>query len=354
MEGHPRNKSICIFESIGGSDKGPDGHRKDTIPILECIKKEGWHCEVVKFENERADEIYEDVKKRFCAYAPRINPGSLPDNEAKFFDILRKLSKDGLVGMTNPDSMINFGAKSALVKLNKTGLVPEDTEVYYEVDHFKKSFPKSLSYGERVLKQNRGSTGEGIWRIVYEDERPYKAGDILPLDTKIKCTEAVDNHVEHRQLGEFMDFCEKYIIGDQGMLVDMRFLPRIKEGEIRILLVGANPIFVVHKKPAEGADAFSATLFSGAKYRYDDPKDWQVLVNFFLEKLPLIKSTLKENEPPLIWTADFILDWNEKKEDDYILGEINCSCVGFTSHLDRGIQETVAKEAIRQASNFKG
>ena len=61
--------------------------------------------------------------------------------------------------MTNPDSMMNFGAKSALVKLNKTGLVPEDTEVYYEVEHFKKSFPKSLSYGERVLKQNRGSTG---------------------------------------------------------------------------------------------------------------------------------------------------------------------------------------------------
>ena len=66
-----------------------------------------------------------------------------------------------------------------------------------------------------------------------------------------------------------MTFCEKYIIGENGMLVDMEFLPRIKEGEIRILLVGANPIFVVHKKPADSADAFSATLFSGAKYRYD-------------------------------------------------------------------------------------
>jgi hypothetical protein len=35
------------------------------------------------------------------------------------------------------------------------------------------------------------------------------------------------------------------------MLVDMKFMPRIKEGEIRILMVGANPIFVVHKKPAD-------------------------------------------------------------------------------------------------------
>lgn len=83
--------------------------------------------------------------------------------------MLRKLSAAGLVGMTHPDSMINFGAKSALVKLNKTKLVPEDTYVYYDVAHFKKDFPKTLSYSERVLKQNRGSTGEGIWRVVVED-----------------------------------------------------------------------------------------------------------------------------------------------------------------------------------------
>ena len=116
-----------------------------------------------------ADEVYDYCKDKFCGYVSRINPGSLPDNEKVFFDVLRKLSKDGLVGMPHPDSMINFGAKSALVKLNKTGLVPEDTYVYDEVDHFKKDFPKTLTYSERVLKQNRGSTGEGIWRVVIED-----------------------------------------------------------------------------------------------------------------------------------------------------------------------------------------
>jgi hypothetical protein len=56
------------------------------------------------------------------------------------------LSERGLVGMTHPDSMINFGAKSALVKLNKTELVPEDTYVYYDIPDFKKNFPKTLSF----------------------------------------------------------------------------------------------------------------------------------------------------------------------------------------------------------------
>ncbi len=37
--------------------------------------------------------------------------------------------------------------------------------------------------------------------------------------------------------------------------------------------------------------------------------------------------------------------------DTYVLGEINCSCVGFTSELDMGIQEKVAAEAIRRVQD---
>ena len=133
MEAHnlKDRKAICIFESIGGSDKGPDGHRKDSIPIRDQIRALGWTCDIIKFTNENADQIYQEVSQKYSGYIGRVNPGSLPDNEKIFFETLRKLSAAGLVGMTHPDSMINFGAKSALVKLNKTGLVPEDTYVYY-------------------------------------------------------------------------------------------------------------------------------------------------------------------------------------------------------------------------------
>jgi hypothetical protein len=65
--------------------------------------------------------------------------------------------------MTHPDSIINFGAKSAVVKLNKARIVPEDSYVYYKISEFKNNFSTTLSYGDRVLKQNRGSTGEGTW-----------------------------------------------------------------------------------------------------------------------------------------------------------------------------------------------
>ena len=345
------HKAIVVFEVEGGSDKQINGHRKDTMPIVDCIKDAGWHAEVVFYRPEWSEKLFEYVSENFDAYISRVNPGNIPGGEKGYFDLLTKLSDAGLVGMSTPYEMMAYGAKDALVKLNDTDLVPADTAAYYDVESFHKTFPASLSYGERVLKQNRGSTGSGIWRVRLADEKlaeSVEPGTALPLDTKITCTEAVDNHTEERELGEFMDFCDQYIVGDNGMLVDMRFMPRIVEGEIRILLVGPDPVFVVHKKPAEGGDAFSATLFSGAKYTYQKPEEWQELVDMFAEVRPVIAEKLGGDNIPLIWTADFMLADGENGEDTYVLGEINCSCVGFTSELDMGIQEKVAAEAIKR------
>lgn len=346
------HKAIVVFEVEGGNDKGPDGHRKDTMPIVDSIKEKGWNSEVIYFHPDNAEEIFEKVSKNFDAYISRVNPGNIPGGEKGYFDLLTRLSDAGLVGMSSPEKMISYGAKDALVKLNDTDLVPTDTAAYYDVEDFHKTFPKSLSYGERVLKQNRGSTGEGIWRVRIEDKalaESTEPGTALPLDTMLVCTEAVDNHTEHKQLGEFMDFCDQYIVGDNGMLVDMRFVPRIVEGEIRILMVGNKPVFVVHKKPAAGGENFSATLFSGAKYTYDKPEDWQELIDMFASVRPVIAEKLGgDGNVPLIWTADFMLGDVVDGKDTYVLGEINCSCVGFTSELDMGIQQMVAEEAIRR------
>ncbi|WKD59742.1 Cj0069 family protein [Corynebacterium caspium] len=343
------HKAIVVFEVEGGSDKYFDGHRKDTMPIVNAIRNEGWKSEVVYYRPEWSEALFDYISQNFDGYISRVNPGSIPGGEKGYFELLTKLSDAGLVGMATPEEMMEYGAKDALVKLKDTSLVPSDTHAYYEVEEFHKTFPTSLSYGERVLKQNRGSTGEGIWRVRIADPELAAAvepGTALPLDTVLKCTEAVDNHTEEFTLGEFLKFCEQYIVGDNGMLVDMRFMPRIVEGEIRILLVGPDPVFIVHKKPAAGGDNFSATLFSGAEYKYGTPEEWPELVEMFNQARPIIAENLGGDNIPLIWTADFMLDTAPDGSDTYVLGEINCSCVGFTSELDMGIQEKVAREAI--------
>lgn len=351
------HKAIVVFEVEGGSDKYLDGHRRDTMPIVNAIRDAGWHAEVLYFRPEWTEDLFLQVSQNFDAYISRVNPGNVPGGERGYFDLLTRLSAAGLVGMPTPAEMMSYGAKDALAKLAHTDLAPADTTAYYDVDSFHETFPTSLSHGERVLKQNRGSTGTGIWRVQLVDRElaaQIEPGTAVPPETKIRCTEAVDNHTETRELGEFMDFCDQYIIGDNGMLVDMRFLPRIVEGEVRILLVGPHPVFVVHKKPAEGADNFSATLFSGARYTYDRPAAWQDLIDLFADARPVLAEKLGGDNIPLIWTADFMLDDAADGGDSYVLGEINCSCVGFTSELDMGIQELVAREAIERVEKAHG
>ena len=47
---------------------------------------------------------------------------------------------------------------------------------------------------------------------------------------------------------------------------------------------------------------------------------------------------------PLLWTVDFITDTDTDGSDTWRIGEINCSCVGFTTQL--ALAELVAEAAI--------
>lgn len=344
-------KKVVIFEVEGGADKNFTGHRADTMPIVYALEAAGWGAEVIFYRAEWAEQIIDYVVGRFDGYISRVNPGTVPGGEAGYFTMLRTLTDNGLVGLQHPDEMIKFGSKDVLVHLANTELVPNDTYAYYTVPEMQQQLPVALSHGERVLKQNRGSTGSGIWRVRILDEQVRASimpGEAVPLDTMLHCTEAFDNHVEHHTLADFMHMCEQYILGDNGMLVDMRFMPRVKEGEIRVLMVGQEPVCVVHKKPLEDADAFSATLFSGAKYQYQTPDAWHELLGMFLPELENLRQQLDAPYVPLVWTADFIMDTAPDGSDRYVISEINCSCVGFTSQLDMGIQERIAAEAIKQ------
>lgn len=332
---------VVIFEARGGSDKGPYGYRPDSMPIVKALNEREWTSEIVFYNDEQRGEIYRYTLAKASAYISRINPGNLED-ESGYFQMLRELVNNGVEGLPHPDAMVAYGAKNALVALTDTDMVPDDTFAYYDFETFKSTFQKNLSTGERVLKQNRGSTGEGIWRV--ELAKPLNDGEIVSFDAMVRCTEAKDNHVEERRLGEFIDFCAQYLGGNNGMIIDMPFMPRIVEGEVRVLMLRRTPIYVVHKKPAESENAFSATLFSGAKYTYQEPSEWPELMDMVDKNLDGIIERLGGYAIPLLWTADFMLDDKVGGGDSYILGEINASCVGFSTHLE--LADKVAEEVV--------
>ncbi|MGH1469055.1 MAG: Cj0069 family protein [Bdellovibrionales bacterium] len=338
-----KKQHVVIFEARGGSDKGPYGFRPDSKPIIDSLKKKGWSAEIIFYRDEDRGEIYRYVVNNAAAYISRVNPGNLSD-ETGYFQTLRELVNNGVEGLPHPDAMISYGAKNSVEKLRETSLVPDDVYTYYDFETFKTNFPALLQKGVRVLKQNRGSTGEGIWKVEIEKLIKNEDGE-MSLETQVKLTEAKDNHVEYKELGEFIDFCVGYLDGPSGMILDMPFLSRVKEGEIRVFMLRREPVYVVHKKPAQEEDAFSATLFSGAQYTYQKPEEYPELIDTVKQSLDMIVEKLGGYDIPLIWTLDFILDYDEEKNDKYVLGEINASCVGFTTHLT--LSEQIADEVVR-------
>merc|ERR1719223_1887789 len=61
--------------------------------------------------------------------------------------------------------MTNMGAKDALCKIADLAIGLPDTLAYYSKEALDKGFKKTMAFQPRVIKQNRGSSGEGIWII---------------------------------------------------------------------------------------------------------------------------------------------------------------------------------------------
>merc|ERR1719370_1036635 len=104
-----------------------------------------------------------------------------------------------------------MGAKDALYKIASMTIGLEDTLAYYDEAAFSAGFKKTMAFQPRVIKQNRGSSGEGIWII------KLKAGNYCSSFGERSCSdnevldmmEANDNHAEEHTVAEFVEFCLK-------------------------------------------------------------------------------------------------------------------------------------------------
>merc|ERR1719409_1260801 len=346
----------------GGADKSSNGHRYDTVPFVNGMIMAGMSCQPIHYKHEEHDVFFK-VCKGFDALIVRCNPGQIGQDggsQAKFDDAIRELQKEGIQAWPSPDVMEFMGAKDALTKIATLNIGLEDTLTYYEDAAFIEGFKKTMAYQPRVIKQNRGSSGEGIWIIKLKEanycgsfgERSCDDGEVLSL------MEANDNHAEEHTVAEFIEWCingrteksgtweskgsGKYLEGGKaagGQIVDQRFCPRIVEGELRYNMVGPKLVGIIHKKPKEGG--FSAVGGTGSIYTYygpEEPKFSNLTKNFLEKDIDQIMPALGlEKEPiPLWWTGDFINaspEGTAEADEKWIIGEFNCSCVGVSKCL---------------------
>jgi len=135
----------------GGTDKGPDGNRIDSIPIANSIIEAGGACDLLLFDSSVGDAdacvaAFDKIASKYDALVVRINPGQLSQGtpegtQMKFDELMNKYIEKGCLVWSSPKIQTQMGAKDALVHIGKLNCGLEDTLAYYSeealIDGFK-------------------------------------------------------------------------------------------------------------------------------------------------------------------------------------------------------------------------
>ena len=100
---------LCVVEfnvpgaRNGGSDKGPNGHRIDSIPIANGVIAAGGACSIIKYSHDDHKGFVAKVDGNYDAFIVRINPGqlsqgTLPGTQERFDALMNSQIAKGKLG----------------------------------------------------------------------------------------------------------------------------------------------------------------------------------------------------------------------------------------------------------------
>jgi hypothetical protein len=196
--------------------------------IFEELVALGITAEPAVFDEEFAAEVREQLLKA-DAVLVWVDPLSRGRTRAVLDPLLREVAASGRWVSAHPDVILKMGTKEILYRTRELGW-GTDTRRYRTAAQFAAEFPALLGAGgPRVLKQNRGNDGQGVWKV----EPAGKPDTVLVLEARR------GSMPEELPLAQFIARCEAYFAAG-GLVIDQPFQPRLPAGMIRCYMgVGA-------------------------------------------------------------------------------------------------------------------
>jgi hypothetical protein len=278
--------------------------------------------------------------------------------------MLWEVAATGVFVSAHPDIIQKMGTKEVLYRTRHLGW-GSDTHLYQTMEELQRELPVRLAAGEaRVLKQCRGHSGLGVWKVEWINPAASHGGDpgkrALPeLDALVRVRHAQRGSLEtEMSLASFFNQCEPYLVGS-GKLIDQAYQSRLPEGMIRCYLVqdqvagfGHQAINALYPAPP-GTPASEAPQPGPRLYHPPTVPAFQALkCKLEREWLPAFQQELdiETTHLPILWDADFLLGPKEATgEDTYVLCEINVSSVAPfpESTVPRMVQAALARVQSR-------
>jgi hypothetical protein len=316
--------------------RGDRQARTDATPannrfyrVFEALASVGIEAEPAVYAEEMADEVRAQLL-RADGVLVWVDPLSGGRNRAELDALLRDVASQGVWVSAHPDVTLKMGVKEVLHRTKQLGW-GTDTHLYRTARSFRDEFPSRLqSNGPRVLKQNRGNGGQGVWKV----EREPSATDGVRT---VRVLEARRGSMpEIVPLADFMQRCEAYF-GPEGCIIDQPFQARLPDGMIRCYMgqdkvvgYGHQLIKALIEPPPEGPDSDAAQPGPRIMHSASEPM-FQALrskmeTEWTRQMMRLLD--IDRDALPIIWDADFVYGPRiESGEDTYVLCEINVSSV---------------------------
>ena len=238
--------------------------RRDATPsnnrlsrVFDALAAIGIHAEPAVYSDATAHEVREQLLN-LDGVLVWVDPISDGQNRAVLDAMLREVASRGIWVSAHPDVILKMGVKQVLYGTKHLGW-GTDTHLYRTSGEFREEFPPRLqAAGPRVLKQNRGNGGQGVWKAELVSPSARKDAVVRVLHARR------GSLPEELPLGDFMSRCEAYFAAE-GCIVDQPFQPRLPEGMIRcymgvdkVIGFGHQLIKALIPPPPEGPDSKAA------------------------------------------------------------------------------------------------
>jgi uncharacterized protein DUF6815 len=292
--------------------------------VFEELIRLGIEAVPAVFDEAFADEV-RDQLLGVDGVLVWVNPLDAGRIRAVLDPLLRDVAARGPWVSAHPDVILKMGTKEILHRTKHLGW-GTDTHIYRSVGAFRDEFPARVATaGPRVLKQNRGNAGQGVWKVERMDGQTVR---VLQAQR--------GSMPEDLALSDFMRRCEAYFAED-GCIVDQPFQPRLPDGMIRCYMGADRVVGFGHQlikalipPPPEGPDSEAAR--SGPRIMHPaSAEPFQALrAKMETEWTPQMMAALglDVGSLPIIWDADFLYGPRTAAGDDtYVLCEINVSSV---------------------------
>lgn len=283
--------------------------------VFAALERLGLVALPAVFDEAFADEV-RDQLLAVDAVLVWVDPISKDGRRRDGLDaLLREVSDAGVLVSGHPDVIARIGVKEVLHSTRSLGW-GVDTELYDTFEAFAAAAPRRLAAGPRVLKQNRGNGGIGVWKVEALD------------GSQVEVQEAQGQTTPRRlPLTAFIDSWRPFF-SEGGRLIDQPFQARLGEGMIRCYMSGA-------RVAGFGRQIISALMPPGSP-----PSGPRIMSGPDLPELQRLRRLMEDewtpgllglldltpDQLPVIWDADFLYGPRTADgQDSHVLCEINAS-----------------------------